>query len=148
MLNFTSSEGNKPVLNYNGHQYTFKRASVTTNEWRCRQRKCTSTLSLTLDNEIVFRQPSAHSCNSLLASKQVVDEAIERMKKRARDETTTIPRIYVEELVRTRLANPGGISYPNLRNIDSALYRQRAFNFPRLLAIKCSECVKIKFGIN
>jgi hypothetical protein len=57
------------------------------------------------------------------------------MKKRAREETRTIPQIYTEELVRTRIENPGmvtGFSYPNLRSIDSALYRQRALNFPRL----------------
>ncbi|CAF3096591.1 unnamed protein product, partial [Rotaria sp. Silwood2] len=64
-----------------------------------------------------------------------IDEAVERMKKRAREETTTIPKIYTEELVRTRIANPSmvtGLSYPNLRSIDSSLYRQRALNFPRL----------------
>jgi len=71
----------------------------------------------------------------LHASKQIIDEAVQRMKKRAREEITTIPKIYTEELVRTRIAHPGmitGFSYPDLRSIDSALYRQRALNFPRL----------------
>ena len=135
MLHFTSSERNKAVLNYNGHQYTFKRQGATTNEWRCRQRKCSSTLSLTSDNTIVLRPASSHSCEPVNASKQIIDEAVQRMKKCAREETTTIPKIYTEELVRTRIANPGmvtGFSYPDLRSIDSALYRQRALNFPRL----------------
>ena len=49
------------------------------------------------------------------------------MKKRAREETTTIPKIYAEEIVRTRIANRGmvtGFSYHDLRSIDSALYHQ------------------------
>ena len=72
---------------------------------------------------------------SLHARKQIIDEPVQRMKKRAREETTTIPKIYKEELVRTRIANPHmvtGFSYPGLRSIDSALYRQTALNFPRL----------------
>ena len=114
---------------------TFKRKGFTTNEWRYRHRTCSSTLSLGSDNTIVIRLPSAHSCPSLHASKQIIDEAVQRMKKHAREETTTIPKIYAEELVRTRIANlhmVTGFSYPDLRSIDSALYRQRALNFPRL----------------
>ncbi|CAF1467522.1 unnamed protein product [Rotaria sordida] len=135
MLQFTTSERNKPVLNYNRNQYTLKRIGARTNEWRYHQRKCSSSLSLTSNNTIVFRTPSAHSCEKQYASKQIIDEAIQRMKKRAREETTTIPKIYTEELIRTRLENPSmvtGISYPNLRSVDSSLYRQRALNFPRL----------------
>ena len=135
MLHFTSSERNKSILNYNGCQHTFKRKGFTTNEWRYHQRTCSSTLSLGSDNTIVIRLPSAHSCPSLHASKQIIDEAVQRMKKCAREETTTIPKIYAEEIVRTRIANPGmvtGFSYHNLRSIDSSLYRQRALNFSRL----------------
>ena len=72
---------------------------------------------------------------SLHASKQIIDEAVQGMKKHAREETTTIPKIYTEELVGTCIANPGmvtGFSCPDLRSIDSALHRQRALNFPRL----------------
>ena len=135
MLHFTSSERNKSILNYNGYQHTFKRKEFTTNEWRHHQRTCSSTLSLGSDNTIVIRFPSAHSCPSLHASKQIIVEAVQRMKKRAREETTTIPKIYAEGIVRTRIANPGmvtGFSYHDLRSIDSSLYRQRALNFPRL----------------
>ena len=52
-----------------------------------------------------------------------------------REETTTIPKIYAEEIVRTRIGNPGmvtGFSYHDLRSIDSALNRQRSLNFSRL----------------
>ena len=72
---------------------------------------------------------------SLHESKQIIDEAVQGMKKRAREETTTISKIYAEELVRTLIGNPHmvtGFSYPDLRSIDSALYRQRALNSPRL----------------
>ena len=96
MLHFTSSERNKPVLNYNGYQYTFKRKGFTTNEWRYRQRTCSSTLSLGSDNIIVIRLPSAHSCPSLHASKQIIDEAVQRMEKRARQRQLLFQR-YIQK---------------------------------------------------
>jgi hypothetical protein len=46
MLHFTSLKRNRAILNYNGYQYTMKRAGVNRNVWRCRQRSCSSTLSL------------------------------------------------------------------------------------------------------
>ena len=87
------SDRNKPVLNYSGYQYLLKRNTNTSNEWRWRQRKYSSTLSIRLNNNVVSRLPSMHSCEKEHASKQVINEAVERMKKKSKriNHTLTLP---------------------------------------------------------
>ncbi|CAF2853838.1 unnamed protein product [Rotaria sp. Silwood2] len=124
------------VLNYNGFQYTLKRERSTAVEWRCRSRKCTSTLSLSRDNTLVAREPSQHISSCLCGgSKVIIDQALDKMKKRSREETTTIPKIYAQEIVSARLANPGmptGLYFPTLNSIYSTLYYHRFLNYPAL----------------
>ena len=43
---FTTTNRNALVLNYKGFQYTLKREHKDSNEWRCRTRPCTTSLSL------------------------------------------------------------------------------------------------------
>jgi hypothetical protein len=136
MLLFTSTERSGKILNYDGFQYTLKRERKTVVEWRCRSRNCSSTLSLSRDNTVVARQPSEHipSCSSE-ASKLVVAEALGNMRKRAREETTTIPKIYAQEIVVARMANSGmqtGFFFPTLSSVDASIYHHRSFNYPVL----------------
>jgi hypothetical protein len=52
---------------------------------------------------VVAREPSEHISSCLSdANKIVVDQGLEKMKKRAREETTSIPKIYAQEIVLTR----------------------------------------------
>ena len=37
LIDFTTTNRNTHVLNYQGHQYTIKRKYKNTNEWRCRR---------------------------------------------------------------------------------------------------------------
>ncbi|CAF0975728.1 unnamed protein product [Didymodactylos carnosus] len=106
MLIFTSTEKDKPVLNHNGYQYTKKRANKTNNEWRCRDRTCSSTISLCTDDVRILRNESAHTCQPD-TTKVLIDIAVDNMKKRAREETLPIPKIYSQEVVRARVASPG-----------------------------------------
>ncbi len=136
MLRFTSTERSRKLLHYEGFQYTMKRERKTVVEWRCRSRICSSTLSLSRDNTIIARPPSEHvpSCSSE-ASKLVIAEAIDNMKKRAREETTSIPKIYAQGIVLARIANPGlqtGLFFPPLNSIDASLYHHRSLNYPLL----------------
>lgn len=134
MLLFTSSERGQPILNYNSHQYTKKRARKTSNEWRCRDRGCASTLALCTIDTKVLREPSTHTCQQpASAGKSLVDEAVDNMKKRAREETTSIPKIYTQEIVKTRISHPGlatGLFFPTFENVDASLYRSRSKNYP------------------
>ncbi len=50
-MEFTTTNRNALVLNYQGYQYTIKREYKNTNEWRCRLRPCTTSLSLCRDNK-------------------------------------------------------------------------------------------------
>ena len=57
------------------------------------------------------------------------------MKRRAPEETTTISKIYSEEIVAARMRNPGvptGFYFPTLTSIDSTLYDHRSQNYPAL----------------
>ena len=108
MLSFTPTERTGKVLNYNGFQYTLKRERKTVVEWRCRSRNCTSTLSLSRDNTAIARQPNQHILSCLSdENKLIMDQALTNMKKRAREETTTIPKIYAQQIVLARVTNPG-----------------------------------------
>ena len=136
MLRFTCTERSGKMLHYEGFQYTMKRERKTVVEWRCRSHVCSSTLSLSRDNTLIARPPSEHvpTCSSH-ESKLVLAEAVESMKKRAREETTSIPKIYAQEVVSARMANPDlptGLFFPPLSSIDSSLYHHRSLNYPML----------------
>jgi hypothetical protein len=134
-VNFTTTQRNEQVLNYGGYQYTSKRQSKHSIEWRCRARPCTTSLSIRREDNSIVREPGAHTCTPPLANKIVVDEAISTMKTRAQKETMPIPQIYSQEIVKVRINNPGmetGSFFPSLHMIDSSLYRQRAKNYPKL----------------
>ena len=134
-MEFTTTNRDALVLNYEGYQYMLKRENKNSNEWRCRSRPCTTSLSLCRDNKSIVRPPGSHTCNPYLPEKIILDQAITRMKKRAAEETAPIPRIYSQEVVKIRVANPDlctGEFFPLLRSIDSRLYRKRATNYPRL----------------
>ena len=136
MLLFTSSERDQLILNYNSHQYTKKRARKMSNEWRCLDRDCANTLSLCTSNAKVLREPSTHTCQqSTSADKSLVDEVVGNMKKRAREETTSIPKISRQEIVKARLSDAGlaaGLFFPTFENVDASLYRSRSKNYPSL----------------
>ena len=41
------------------------------------------------------------------AAKTIADEALKRMRKRAQEKTMPITKIYMEEVIQTRMNNPG-----------------------------------------
>jgi hypothetical protein len=64
-----------------------------------------------------------------------MQEAVGRMKQRAREETTSITKIYAQEVVKARLENQGlatGFIFPSLSSIDACLYYHRSQNYPAL----------------
>jgi len=135
MLRFTLSERGGNICNYNGHQYTKKRVNKSSQEWRCRDRKCTGTMSLCTLGITILREPSTHTCTLVSDSTIIMEEAIDRMKIRAREETTSITKIYSQEVVKTRIQYPDmatGLIFPSLYSIDAFLYRQRSKNYPML----------------
>jgi hypothetical protein len=125
MFNFTFSERSKLVLNFEGYQYTKKRENKGMNEWRCRDRGCSSSLSTCSKDLKIIRHPPAYYCQSINGTKSVIDESITRMKTRVREETVPIPQIYSQEIVKTRIEHSGlptDLFFPTLESIDSSLY--------------------------
>ncbi|CAF1338309.1 unnamed protein product [Didymodactylos carnosus] len=98
----------RSVLNYKDHQYTKKREHKTRNEWRCRDRSCTSSISLCSQDQLIIREKTSHICTAN-TKEVIIDDVIDRMKKRAREETISIPKIYSEEMIKARVENPGTI---------------------------------------
>ena len=91
--------------------------------------------SLCISGTTILRQPGTHTCTSVSGTTTIVEEAVGRMKTRARKETTPITKIYSQEVVKPRLENPDistSVCFPSLSNLNSSLYRQRMKNFPRL----------------
>jgi len=134
-MEFTTTNRDALVLNYENYQYTLKRENKNSNEWRCRSRPCTTSLSLCRDNKSIIRPPGTHTCTPFLPEKIILDQAVTRMKKRAAEETLPIPQIYSQEVVKVRVDNPGlctGEFFPILESIDSRLYRKRSTNYPKL----------------
>ena len=78
-------------------------------------------------NAKVLREPSTHTCQqSTSAGKSLVDQVVGNMKKRAREETTSIPKISRQEIVKARLSDAGlptGLFFPTFENVDASLYR-------------------------
>ncbi|CAF3094502.1 unnamed protein product [Rotaria socialis] len=105
-LEFTTTNRNALVLNYQGYQCTIKRQYKDKNEWRCRQRPCTTSLSLCRANISMTREPSHHTCIQSSPKKLVLEEVISRMKKRAGEETLPIPQIYSQEIIKVHVNNP------------------------------------------
>jgi hypothetical protein len=122
MFNFTYSECSQPVFNFEGYNHTKKRENKTVNEWRCRDRRCSSYLSPYSKDLTMTRPPSAHTCQAISDTKGVINESVTRMKRRAREETTPIPQIHYEKIVKTRIGHPDlptGLLFPTLESIDS-----------------------------
>ena len=132
---FTTTNRNALVLNFKGFQYTFKRKHKGSNEWHCRARSCTTSLSLCHENKSIIREPDVHTYRPKSPEKLVSEAAIARMKKRTAEETLPIPHIYSQEIVKIRIDNPvfdTGSFFPLLGNIDASLYRRRAKNYPKI----------------
>ncbi len=109
MLLFASSKRGQSILNYNSNQYTKKRAQKTSNDCRSRDRSCTNILSLCTVDAKVLRESLA-------------DEAVGKMKQRAREETTLSPKIYAREVVKVRINHPSlatGLFFPTFENVDA-----------------------------
>ena len=131
----TTTNRNALVLNFKDFQYTLKRKHKDNNEWRCRARPCTTSLSLCHENKSIIREPDVHTRIPKSPEKLVAEAAITRMKKRAVEETLPIPQIYSQEIVKIRIDHPAldtGSFFPLLGNIDASLYRRRAKNYPKI----------------
>ena len=132
---FTTTNRNALVLNFKGFQYTLKRKHKDSNQWRCRARPCTTSLSLCHEKKSIIRELGVHTCIPKSSEKLVAEAAIARMKKRAAEETLPIPQIYSLEIVKIRIDNPAldtGSFFLLLGHIDGSLCRRRAKNYPKI----------------
>ncbi|CAF1582006.1 unnamed protein product [Didymodactylos carnosus] len=62
MLHFTVTEKGNPVLNYKCYQNTKKRENKKSNQWRCRDRNRSSTISLCSQDLSIIKNEATHTC--------------------------------------------------------------------------------------
>lgn len=103
LIEFTTSNRKALVLYYQGYQYTIKRKYKNTNEWRCRRRPCTTSLSLCQGNKLIIREPDENTCCLPSQETIIVEEAVSRMRQRASVETLPISQKYSQEVIKTRI---------------------------------------------
>ena len=88
-----------------------------------------------MGNACVARKAICHSefFKISFPSKIIVEEAVDIIKKRAREKTFLISKIYSKEIISIRMRNPNvctGFYLSALSSIDSTLYDHRAKNYP------------------
>lgn len=118
-------------------------------KWRCKSRNCSSSLTLSIDSTAVRREPSNHSefCKASQSSKITIEEAFEIRERRAREETTSISKIYTETIVAWQtwsLEMPTESYFRSCMSFDSLFYRHRAQNYPTLLKVN-ESCIFLRF---
>ncbi|CAF4633036.1 unnamed protein product [Didymodactylos carnosus] len=116
MLSFAETEKSKPVLNLNGYRFTKKRSNRKSNQWRWRDRNCTSVISLCSQDLVITKDETQHSCRQD-KRKIIIGITVVTMRKGARDEVIPFPSM---------------VQFPSLSQIDASLYRRRGLNYPKL----------------
>lgn len=118
----------KPSCHYEGYSYTVKKTKEDgTVIWRCSKQKekhCRGKLQ-TKDSAVLFSHE--HQCGAPDDARLEVQRTLNQAKKRAREENTSISKIYSEEL--GTLHNRGYdfvTEMPEQRTTKRTLYKQRA----------------------
>ncbi len=111
--------------------------------WRCINKGCKGRMK-TDEDKIAILYDGGHSHRTDL-NDVAVREAKSRARKRARTETTPVPKIYWDE-VATLSATPGAASsMPTFSSLSHTLYRERRSVFPPLPATRDALIIPRRF---
>ncbi|CAF1249769.1 unnamed protein product [Rotaria sp. Silwood1] len=120
----TTQKG-KPCIILDGHRYKHRRDNLDGSmSWTCTHELCSASVR-TYGDRVVRRNDGHLHARTLLVDPQ--QEFLSRLKKRAAEDTITIPRIYDEELMKS--INEHSIEIrehlPTFSSVKSTLYRHR-----------------------
>ncbi len=93
MAEFVQTHRGGAALHFEGHKYLeIKEGKNGMVFWRCSQHKSRCTARATSEGtSVVVRQQHSHPASQETLA---VEKAVSNMRKRAREETTSVPRIY------------------------------------------------------
>ncbi len=129
----TTTRGARTLL-YQGYKYTLNRRTADGHiYWRCHDRSCYGRAATDSSDQLV-------SCNQKhthrpATTETALEKVKQKMKKRAREETTPIPTIYHEALQEVAQSESRETIAPvlsTLRSMKSVLYRKRREKLPPL----------------
>lgn len=120
----TTQKG-KPCILLDGHRYKHRRDNLDGSmSWTCTHELCSASVR-TFGDRVVRRNDDHLHGRTLRVDPQ--QEFLSRLKKRAAEDTVTIPRIYDEELARSVDEHSSDIrsQLPSFSSVKSTLYRHR-----------------------
>ncbi|KAL3698416.1 hypothetical protein R1sor_012492 [Riccia sorocarpa] len=131
LLRFKTSRG-RDAIAYEGYSYRFDRRSASgVMFWRCMKEGCRGRLQTDAGMSQPVGREVDHSHPSSMED-GMIRVAYTRMRDRAANEDTPIPRIYQEEANRLASSESASAMLPVLHSIDSSLYRARRELLPPL----------------
>ncbi|KRY56727.1 hypothetical protein T03_6881 [Trichinella britovi] len=131
-LHLVLNNRNKYNLVYEGRVHNLRHTNFEDKQWVCQRVRsgCRGTVYTNLEVNTVLRStPHSETCT---ADESVLYRIEKRntLKRRAGEETKTVPQIYGEECncASTSLETAG--QFPTYKKVKAAMYRSRAKRFP------------------
>jgi hypothetical protein len=110
ILSFTTSNHGKTMLIYAGYVYRLKKSTKKVKYWICQSNSCAANVHTNVDNQFI-KANGQH--RHLPAPERIeVRDLKNKVKKRVEDETTSVPKIYEEELARSNLSSTALVFAP------------------------------------
>ena len=117
-----SKRGKQHIVN-NGYVYRCYRTVTDFKYYRCIKLKCKGTMKKNAESIMVFSGEHCHPPDEESIEKRKCEDM---MKKRARTETISIPRIFNDEVTKFMDAGLNFVSVPpTYDSLRTSLYRQR-----------------------
>ncbi|CAF1326860.1 unnamed protein product [Didymodactylos carnosus] len=127
-FSIVDSKRKKAVLILNDYRYTQDRIRNNNTYWKCEDRSCTGRASQKCPDDPKKTQQHSHSPNQDQCN---VEEFTTNVKKRIREESEPVRKIFRQELVKLRTKNPDQVqSVPMFEQIKTSLYSARNESFP------------------
>ncbi|CAM4827788.1 unnamed protein product [Rotaria magnacalcarata] len=122
-ISFMNSNKGKPLLVADEYTFKLNKATTTTKYWICTINGCAAKVHTDLTN-LLMKTAGNHSH---LPEKEKIEvrEVREKIKQRAINETTPIPRIYDEERAKAMLSTTAIAILPSEREMNSGINKAR-----------------------
>ncbi|CAF4002007.1 unnamed protein product [Rotaria magnacalcarata] len=122
-ISFINSQKGKQLLIANEYIFKLNKTTTTTKYWKCVVNSCSAKIHTDLNGHLV----KINDDHSHPSEKETIEvrEFREKVKQRAINETTPIPRIYDEECAKAKLSDTTTAILPSEREMNSAINKVR-----------------------